>query len=140
MLLAVIILTFSGCERDEVDEEVSIEGTWQMTKLVDFEYENDQLIETEEEDIRDWMYVISLNKGKWLASESYADGTLQYSREGTYVRLGNKLTVYEVDDIDEDVSTIKTLTSTTLVLWSESINIEDGVTYKEITEETFKRK
>ncbi|GEM_PF-1174262 len=138
MLLAGSMIAFTGCKKDDKDE-ASIEGKWQLTKYVDYEYENGKLVDTDEEDASnsEWIVTLNISGGKWSTTET--NGTQEYTSQGTFVRSGNTVTVKEDDDSGTDVYTIKTITDNTLVLISEYSEVEGGVTYKEVSEETYKR-
>jgi hypothetical protein len=144
--VAILFLSFvilSGCKKDDSDDaNANLNGKWAATKEQWKDYVNNQLVDEGTDtdfDADDWVIEFKSN-GTYV---EYEDGEVE--EEGTYSLQndGKKLVKKsnDDDDNDEDVYTVKTLTSSDLVLYSEETYVENGnQNHKYIEEFSFKKK
>lgn len=137
MALCLMLAGFTSCSDDDDDYSSSqLVGTWISTSYIHQSYEDGELVDEEE---------YSSSYIKWIFQE---DGTAylyywsgdEWEYDGTdeYAIKGSKLVFYEDDDSEDWAPTIKTLTSTSLVVELDVTYTEDdpedpdfGVTYRE---------
>jgi hypothetical protein len=137
LLFLTAFIGLAGCKKDDSDDSNgNLVGKWAVTKEVSHHYINGQLESSETDtdfDANDWVLEFKAD-GKY---NDFEDGELE--EEGTYSLQndGKKLVITVPQDVDE--YTVKSLSSTDLVLYSEWTVEAGGQTHKYTEESTFKK-
>lgn len=136
VLFIVAAFAISGCKKDDKKDEESkstIVGKWLVKKIYEVEYEND--IKKREDTDTDF--------GNQDFFEFKADGTGLFSEVGdtdplTYKVTGDVITITDSPGESFDLK-IKSLSGNDLVLVDEATETDQGITYRYVTEITFKK-
>lgn len=136
LLFIMAALAISGCKKDDKkddDAKSTIVGKWLVKSIYEVEYENG--IKKREDTDTDF--------GNQDFFEFKADGTGLFSETGdtdpiTYKVTGDMLTITDSPGESFDLK-IKSLSGNDLVLVDESSETYQGVTYRNVTEITFKK-
>ena len=142
LLLCTLALGFTSCEKeDEDDFDVSdLYGDWLAVSAEYQEYLNGELLEEDywDESDDDEVWGVRFTKDEeWYNWEEY-DGSYSFEYGGTFSCKNGKLKVYSEED-GSYTYTIKTLTSTKLVLTASETYTEDGDKYKYVETQTFEK-
>ena len=136
VLFIMAAIAISGCKKDDKkddDAKSTIVGKWLVKKIYEVEYENG--VKKREDTDTDF--------GNQDFFEFKADGTGLFSETGdtdpiTYKVTGDMLTITDSPGESFDLK-IKSLRGNDLVLVDESTETYQGVTYRNVTEITFKK-
>lgn len=129
-------MAFTGCDKDNnTTEKVSITGTWQLDKIVEYTTVDGAVrVGPQTDDVS------GENASLVLKSDNTFQETWQgqIDDEGQYTYSNGKLTLkYKGGEVD--VVKVKTLKETTLVLLFEDDDSVNGHTIIEATEEHFSK-
>lgn len=134
VLLLAVSVGLTGCKKDNDDDDQSlIIGKWTLTNEVSKNYLNDQPISPDYGEFGNNSDVFEFMSNKTFTA--YEDGDIEDT--GTYSLENNgKKLILNYSDYDEDEeSTVKVLTTSDLVIYSEYVEGE----YKFTSEATYKR-
>lgn len=144
MVLCILAFGFTSCEKEDDDDfdSSAIYGYWQAVSAEYQEYANGKLVDEDFfSEPEDEIWGIRFTKdGDWYNwEESYYTGQIEMEYGGDFTCKNGKLKVYNSEEGGYLTFTIETLTSTQMVLTITETYTEDGVKYKYVEKETFRK-
>lgn len=136
-LLSVMALSFSGCSDDD---EVSMSnsdlvGTWQLVRYHYQWKENGKVVE--EGDEEDDSVMLRFEEDKTCYSAEHYNGKWNWSHKGSWNYKGGKIEVFA--NGESEFATVKTLTSSKLIIESVDKYTEDGISYEDYALEEYRK-
>ncbi|WP_169304429.1 lipocalin-like domain-containing protein [Pedobacter frigoris] len=131
--LIAVVATLFACKKDQAEKNSDrLVGTWAVQSILDIEYENN--VETGRDE--------DAGNGETLEFKADGNGIQtdgQYSDSFKWTATDSELKI-TWDGDEADVFKIKSLSKTDLHISIEDIDVENNITYKEVTEIKLKKK
>lgn len=140
LLLSAMMLGFSGCSDDDgPGSSTDLIGTWQSVSISGWDKEDGEIVDEWDEEDSDIKIVFN-EDGTYEHYERWSN-SWHGGYVGTWKYKGGKIYVYDEEDEewDDEISTVKSLSSSQLVLDYYEKYTEDGVRYEYYVSEIYRK-
>ena len=142
-LLRIIMLmpiSLTSCSDDNIGSSNDLIGTWESVSLSGWYKENKEIVEQWEDEPDDDFKIVFNEDGTFESYERYY-GQWHGGLEGTWTYKGGKIYMRDYEYDEEEVVTVKKLTSSQLVTeyHHKHMDTEEGIVYEEYQSTVYRK-